>query len=605
MKEVYDKPKILVVDDSPSNIQILVEILASDHEIAIFTDGSDALRVTATFKPDLILLDIEMPELDGYEVCVKLKADPNTKDIPIIFLTARHNEQDEAKGLSLGAIDYITKPFSPAVVVARVRNQLELKRHRDAMEEMAKELRAAKEVAEKASQAKGEFLVRQVFEISSQDATLAGTPPKVILLTDSRKEEDTKSQAKAMGVNAFLSKPVSCSLLFDTVMELFGKKVPKVYRSGREAIDLTGITEKIGGAQVLLVEDNAINQQVAREMLENVGLFVTVVGDGLEATQMVMESSFELVLMDIQMPRMDGYTACRQIRANPRFKKLPIIAMTTHAMDGDRQKCIHVGMNDHIAKPIDRKHLYATLIAWIKPANRPRVKIAPPLKRMSEVDKIKIPAILPGVDVVSGLERLGGNHHLFRSLLLSFGREFATASAKVQAALEGRRQDDLKVAKDLIHTIKGMAGNLSALELFDAILALEKGICADRREDWPKLLNGFEFHLQRIFKSIETLKPEEKEAPSGKDSKPIKITPLKVKEITPPLIELAHAIRMDATKSLAYFDALKPLLEGAGFGCVLRQLEESLNVFDFKKAQDHLAVIFRVLKISQDVEKKQ
>lgn len=130
---------VLVVDDTETNIDILVETLRKECVVRVAMDGESALESVADDKPDLILLDIMMPGMDGYEVCECLKADETNRDIPVIFLTALVEEQDEAKGLAMGAVDYVTKPFSPDLVRARVRNQLELKRHRDQLEELVRE----------------------------------------------------------------------------------------------------------------------------------------------------------------------------------------------------------------------------------------------------------------------------------------------------------------------------------------------------------------------------------------------------------------------------------------------------------------------------------
>ena len=132
--------KILIVDDTPANIQILHEVLQSDYAIFFATNGPDALHIVQREIPDLILLDIMMPEMDGYEVCTRIKADPRTHQIPVIFITAMSAEEDEAQGLECGAIDYITKPISPPIVKARVKNHLELKSQRDALEELSLEL---------------------------------------------------------------------------------------------------------------------------------------------------------------------------------------------------------------------------------------------------------------------------------------------------------------------------------------------------------------------------------------------------------------------------------------------------------------------------------
>jgi len=133
------KPRILIVDDTPANIKIMAEMLRRDYDLSVATDGPQALELAVTEPPDLVLLDIMMPGMDGYEVCRRLKADEATAQAPIIFVTAMAGEEDEAKGLDLGAVDYVTKPFRPSLVKSRVRNHLELKRHRDHLEDLVRE----------------------------------------------------------------------------------------------------------------------------------------------------------------------------------------------------------------------------------------------------------------------------------------------------------------------------------------------------------------------------------------------------------------------------------------------------------------------------------
>jgi len=135
-----ERHKILIIDDVPANIQIMHAVLRDDYSVFFATSGRDGIRMAQKELPDLILLDIMMPDMDGYEVCTKIKSDPLTRQIPVIFITAMSNVEDEAKGLELGAIDYITKPFSPPIVNARVKNHLELKRHRDILVKLTSEL---------------------------------------------------------------------------------------------------------------------------------------------------------------------------------------------------------------------------------------------------------------------------------------------------------------------------------------------------------------------------------------------------------------------------------------------------------------------------------
>ncbi len=157
-------PKILIVDDVPNNITILTEILKSDYKLVCATNGKDALKLSTTASPELILLDVMMPDIDGYEVCRRLKADPRTRDIPVLFLTAKNEEADETKGLELGAVDYISKPFSPVILKHKLRIHMDLKRHRDHLEEMVKE--RTQEI-----QKSHEELKREITEkIQAQDA---------------------------------------------------------------------------------------------------------------------------------------------------------------------------------------------------------------------------------------------------------------------------------------------------------------------------------------------------------------------------------------------------------------------------------------------------
>jgi sigma-B regulation protein RsbU (phosphoserine phosphatase) len=137
---VADRQRVLIVDDTPENIQILMEALKADYRITAATNGPKALELAAKEPhPDIVLLDVMMPEMDGYEVCERLKADAATRDIPVIFVTAMTQAGDEARGLELGAVDYITKPINPGLVRARVHNQVELKLHRDRLEELVEE----------------------------------------------------------------------------------------------------------------------------------------------------------------------------------------------------------------------------------------------------------------------------------------------------------------------------------------------------------------------------------------------------------------------------------------------------------------------------------
>ncbi|NTV13895.1 MAG: response regulator [Desulfobulbaceae bacterium] len=162
------KATILVVDDTPDNLALISNLLKDDYRVKIATGGEKALDIAASdTPPDLILLDIMMSGMDGYEVCRRLKRNPKTMNIPVIFLTAKTEVEDEQKGLELGAVDYLTKPVSPPIVMARVKNHLALKAMADFLNEKNLELESAKSLAEKANLAKSSFLSSMSHELRS------------------------------------------------------------------------------------------------------------------------------------------------------------------------------------------------------------------------------------------------------------------------------------------------------------------------------------------------------------------------------------------------------------------------------------------------------
>ena len=352
--------------------------------------------------------------------------------------------------------------------------------------------------------------------------------PAIILVTAYGREE-IMQRAKQAGLDGFLIKPISPSVLFDTIMQAFGEGIPKTSRISeikKEGEDL----KEILGAQVLLVEDNEINQQVALEILQGAGLHVMVANNGQEGVDTAMLNQFDAILMDIQMPVMDGYEATRRIR-NAEFgmrnengkdsdfkskiqnlkseiKSVPIIAMTAHAMTGDQQKSIEAGMNDHVTKPIDPDQLFATLQKWIKPAGgrTPVPKSIPalgkpPLEDLSPEDDQKVldedelPDSLPGFDLAAGLKRLQGNKRLYRKLLLDFGRNYRGVAEDIREALDAK---DFKQAHSLVHNIKGLAGNLEAQDLQSASMELEKLVKGGEKQA------PAEHHLDQKFTELES-----------------------------------------------------------------------------------------------------
>jgi CheY-like chemotaxis protein len=360
--------------------------------------------------------------------------------------------------------------------------------------------------------------------------------PAIVMVTAYGREE-VMQQVDEVGLEGFLLKPVNPSMLFDTIMQAFGEAVPETSRVAQRKEQEAEALENIQGARLLLVEDNEINQQVAKEILEGAGLNVAIATNGQEAVNAVKENDYDAVLMDVQMPVMDGYTATRKIREwelkaqssklkaaetgdenrdsvlSPQSSALPIIAMTAHAMAGDEDKSLEAGMNGHVTKPIDPDQLFSTLQEWIKPSEkRVQIQQAEVLVDRPESEKTvpeeeALPEDLPGFDLSDGLKRLQGNKRLYRKLLLNFATDYCEATNDIRSALDA---EDFEQTHSLVHNLKGLAGNLSAKELQAAAVNLEKLVKGVEKKTPPakKLnlkLSELENALNQALESAQSL----------------------------------------------------------------------------------------------------
>jgi CheY-like chemotaxis protein len=358
--------KILIVDDSAPVREVLqLQLRSFGFDASAVDSGAAALAALRQRPYDLVLMDWNMPDMDGVETTRRIKSDTSLKVMPMIIM-----------------------------VTAFAREQVKL-------------------------------------------------------------------AAEQAGIDAFLIKPVSAAQLLYSVLGTLG------FEAGMPAVLATlppsDAALRIRGARVLVVDDNSINQQVASEILQRAGVQVALASSGIEAVRMVDHAHFDAVLMDIQMPEMDGYQATGIIREKNQHAQLPIIAMTAHAVAGYRESCMAMGMSDYVSKPIEPDTLYAVLASWVD-IDPERVGAALP------VAPTRAPVRLPGINIDAALVRLGGNAALLTRLLGMFVQDFAASPQQIRQAITGA---DFEGAAQLVHKVRGAAGNLSADEFYESAGELE------------------------------------------------------------------------------------------------------------------------------------
>ncbi len=294
--------------------------------------------------------------------------------------------------------------------------------------------------------------------------------PSIIMVTAYGREEALNA-AERQGVllESLLTKPVTPSTLFEAIGFALGKGVEITSGNFKRHDSIQDVMTRLAGAKVLLVEDNEMNRELAVELLNQAGMDITLAENGQVALDILKETrDFDGILMDCQMPIMDGYTATREIRKDPEFKTLPIIAMTANAMVGDKEKVIEAGMVDHISKPLNVSAMFNTIAQWITPANPVDPELLDKSGKGNSTEEV-IPD-LPGIDTRSGLAITMHNLKLYRKLLIKF---HDAEIDFVQNFQEARNSDDPTAATRCAHTLKGVAGNIGATAVQQAADALE------------------------------------------------------------------------------------------------------------------------------------
>jgi predicted ATPase/signal transduction histidine kinase/DNA-binding response OmpR family regulator/HPt (histidine-containing phosphotransfer) domain-containing protein len=307
------------------------------------------------------------------------------------------------------------------------------------------------------------------------DPSIAGTPV-IIMVTAYGREQVVSAAGDVNLLDDILLKPITPGLLAEILCRTRNTDLPaSAKRSGEAHL------QRLPGVRILLVEDNPINQQLASELLTQEGASVRIAENGRVALDVLWETGmefFDVTLMDLQMPEMDGYRAAAEIRKIPGNERLPLIALTAHAMLEERERCLAVGMQDHIAKPIDPELLISRVAHWIGPENLGRAAQRTTAAKPAATSN-GLPEFMDGVDLQAALKRCGGDEKLLRNLLGQFQKYYADAAGQIQALCAAGKFND---AYALAHTIKGAAANLGMTELAAHADALEQALHAQVKE---------------------------------------------------------------------------------------------------------------------------
>jgi signal transduction histidine kinase/DNA-binding response OmpR family regulator/HAMP domain-containing protein len=362
----------------------------------------------------------------------------------------------------------------------------------------------------------------QAAKVLKEDKGLRVQP--TIVLVTAFGSEDVREEAERIGVEGFLLKPVTQSMIVDTLVTLFAPTAGEIIK----ATEASPANEALKGARILLAEDNEINQQIAVELLEGVGATLIVAANGRKAVDALLKDPMccDLVLMDLQMPEMGGFEATQLIRADGRFEHLPIIALTAHATQEERQKCMAAGMNDHISKPIDPADLFSTVGRHYKrnTGQEPQAVAGPVAQAEAVTPAEPSGAVLPvveGLDSAEGLARVAGNRKLYVKLLREFSDADTDPAENVRLLIESNL---LAEAERAVHTLKGVAASLGAKAVAAVAAVFEKALREGaERKDLEPLLVAMKAELNPLLERLR--------GALGEESAPARVAPVGAAEL--------------------------------------------------------------------------
>ncbi|WP_298213221.1 response regulator [Acidovorax sp.] len=415
-----------------------------------------------------------------------------------------------------------------------------------------------------------------------RELALLRHPPRSVIVTAAGRD-DVQQELENAGIGLMLTKPVSPSQLFDTAIRVLGGRSlaanpqPRAQTPHR-LLDMSAIR----GARVLLVDDNDLNQQVGAELLQGAELVVDVADNGQIALDMLAKAPYDIVLMDMQMPVMDGLTATRLLRENPAWAQLPVLAMTANAMSRDRDRCLEAGMNGHLAKPIDPDELFAGLLQWIAPRaealeapGSPEPQATPTPDPAPAHDALRL---IDGLDVTAGLRRVLDKRPAYESLLRKFVAGQASAAKATRTALAAHQSGD---ALRAMHTLKGTAGTIGATRLAALAAVVEQAIDENASAAAiEELLRPVDAECQALIAALQSALPPDDEPGAAHAAN----TPPIDAEAAQKLVgQLDALLADDDSDAIELFKDSAPVLK-ALLGPAYADMKRALDSYDFVDA---------------------
>ncbi len=411
----------------------------------------------------------------------------------------------------------------------------------------------------------------------------------IVLLTTHDNDKTPDSPAGSDPFDDYWLKPVIFSALAAGLLKHFGPAEETIARDNPETDFMEQVSSGLAGTKVLLVEDKAINQQIVKDLLENYGISVHVAANGKQALSFLSKEYFDLVLMDIQMPEMDGYQTTRIIRSEKPFDGLPIIAMTAHAMTGDREKCFQAGMNDYISKPIIPERLLAMIQGWIQ--SKHDAKPATGSGRQAGEQAAQLSRALPGFAVNEALRRLGGNVPLYKELLQDFRKSLAEALPTLRPMIKSAETQE---SLHRLHALKGTSGNMGARALNHLLQEAEQALANAQKKTFDTMIERLETTIAREMAVIDACLA----ADFANGISPAVLNSADKRQVAAAMSYLDQLLEQGRLDAGNRFEQLKHLLSHEQSHAEFKKLADAMRRLDYVSARKALISLAAVMDIS-------